>query len=609
MSSKARGTLPSNKARSRKATLQTVDTNPLSYDRTDPFSALNALRKLLAALPSRVGGCQYKLSPDEHRLSLHLLTLVEPFVGLSPSHLTITRQPTEILDAIVFHIDTKRDLLSLALSCRRLHAIVFPRHYDYRAIRCKVSSLSVWNHLIVNRALSRNVRQLEILDERASESECIPSGIMTTDTDLESTDDELDMHVKQERFLVSALSRMSALDSFTWSCNHSPISIDHVWPTLLKCQTLRRVEINDNMVFIPVALDDKAGRSARTSSQTFLPALRTVSLQSTKHSFGATKNPDMSRISAMLNNCPILEDLNIGYSTRRGAGFFNPVADDFLLCGRWPTLRTLKLTNLWCSPQAGFDAAATFLFAHSNLEVLHLDIAFGGGGGGPVAGAGLAGAAAGRLPFVLPPNSLPRLRELESNKEIASAILQCPCDATGGRPLEAIKGVRLSGSAWDHVFLMSLKTYGASGIRRLELSAWNEMEDIRRLVECVPKLTWLDVGKRGATASGAVPANAKPASVISTNVVEWTTILSRLPDLTTFHGVRFFYEVSSTDPSVPLTFSDRSRVRKNDEVASMLAWKCSKLRRLDHWEEGSGKVIVLRRDGEKVRYEVRRIKS
>ena len=82
-----------------------------------------------------------------------------------------------------------------------------------------------------------------------------------------------------------------------------------------------------------------------------------------------------------------------------------------------------------------------------------------------------------------------------------------------------------------------------------------------------------------------------------------------MPELSTFHGARFFYEVSVTDPTAPLTLSDRSRVRKNDEVASRLAWKCAKLRRLDHWDEGSGKIIVLLRDGEKVRYEVRRVKA
>ncbi len=85
-----------------------------------------------------------------------------------------------------------------------------------------------------------------------------------------------------------------------------------------------------------------------------------------------------------------------------------------------------------------------------------------------------------------------------------------------------------------------------------------------------------------------------------------------MPELTTFHGIRFFYEVACTDSSAPsapvLSLSDRSRVRKNDEVASVLAWKCPKLRRLDHWDDASGRIIVLIRDAERVRYEVRRIK-
>src|ERR1700691_4066727 len=181
------------KVRSRK-TLQTLDTNVPSYDRTDPFLAFHVLRKLLGALPSRIGGCQYKLSPDEHRLSMHLLTIVEPFVGFAPSRRTLTRQPNEILDSIVFHIDSKRDLLALALSCHRLHSVICPRHYDYRVIRCKVSSISVWNHLVVHRSLARNVRRLEILDERSTEPGLIPVGILTSDSELESTDDELGMH-------------------------------------------------------------------------------------------------------------------------------------------------------------------------------------------------------------------------------------------------------------------------------------------------------------------------------------------------------------------------------------------------------------------------------
>ena len=83
-----------------------------------------------------------------------------------------------------------------------------------------------------------------------------------------------------------------------------------------------------------------------------------------------------------------------------------------------------------------------------------------------------------------------------------------------------------------------------------------------------------------------------------------------MPELTTLHGIRFFYEVACTDSSAAaLSLSDRSRTRKNDEVASVLAWKCSKLRRLDHWDDTPGRIIVLVRDAERVRYEVRRTKG
>ena len=235
--------------------LWTIETNVASYDRTDPFTALNVLRKLIASLSTRLGGCQYKMTPEEHKLSIHLLTIIEPFVGHSQSRRTLVRQPTEILDEIIFQLHSKRDLFNLALTCKRMHDIIFPRHFEYRVIRAKVSSISLWNHLIVNRSLARNVRVLEVVDERSTEPLLTPSDITTTDTDLESSDDELRLHTKQERFLVSALAKMTHLHKFVWLCNHSPMGIDAVWPTLFRCQSLREIAISDNLVFV----NDNAG--------------------------------------------------------------------------------------------------------------------------------------------------------------------------------------------------------------------------------------------------------------------------------------------------------------------------------------------------------------
>ncbi|KAJ7072852.1 hypothetical protein C8F01DRAFT_1105466 [Mycena amicta] len=556
---------------------QVVDTNIGSYDRTDPFMAFNVLLKLFGALPSRMASCQFRLTPEEHKLSLHLLNIVEPFVGLAPSRRTITRQPTEILDAIAFHVDAKRDLLALALSCQRMHDIVFPRHYDYRHIRCKVSSLSVWNHLVVHRSLARNVRRLEILDERAASTELlVPGDMMGTDTDMDSTDDELGMHQKQERFLIKALSKMSSLKSFTWSCTHSPISIDNVWPTLLKCHSLEEVNVSDNLLFARGEDDaESSSSSSKARRPVVLQDLKTVSVRSTKHTFGSSKNPSLARISGMLNHCPNLEILEITYTYPRNTATLHPVADELLLYSRFPRLTSLALTNIRCTIP---EAPTTFLSAHMHLTSLRLDLG-----------------ASHRLE--LPPNALPYLKELHCNREVATTVLSCPSDFP--RPIETLRGMRLaagaSGAAADARFLESLRAFG-SGVRRIELSGWNEMDDVRRLADAAPGLIWLDVGKRAQR--GPPVANA----------AEWATVLTGLSELTTFHGVRFFYEVSAAK-EVNLTMADRSRVRKNDEVASVLAWRCPKLRRLDHWEEGGGKVVVLVKDAEKVKLQVRRVKA
>ena len=276
--SKSRASALAATTRPRKALDHTssINTNLNAHARTNPVNALTVLHKLLTSLSSRIGGCQYKLTPAEHALSLHLVSIIDPFVfhGLralsappqnqvSTSYIvSLINQPTEILDAIIFHIDSRKDLLNVALGCKRLYDIVFPRHFEYRVIRCKVSSISVWNHLILHRSLARNVRRLEILDERSSATAggtvikgrtmVVPKNILQRDTDLESTDDELSMHTKQEKYLAAALVRMTGLKEFQWSCNHSPISIAHIWPTLMmRAANLRVMDIYDNLVFTP----------------------------------------------------------------------------------------------------------------------------------------------------------------------------------------------------------------------------------------------------------------------------------------------------------------------------------------------------------------------
>jgi hypothetical protein len=442
--------------------------------------------------------------------------------------------------------------------------------------------------------------------------------------------------------------------------------------------------------------------------------MRSVTFRSTPHSYGAAKIPQLTHISGMLHQCInlkvssnysihvfvdsniISQDLEVTYVNPRSSastghqGTSRPLADEFLLYGRWANLTSLILTNLRCVSSL---APSAFLSAHPTLEVLHMDIGINLSAG---AGATLTS------PLQLSPGSLPRLREVKASREIINAILECSLlgSSPSVRPLESVKGFKLSGNGYntqqqsssrsipDTIFLSNLKKI-AHTIRRIEMVGWHDMEDIKKLTACIPNVQHLDLGRRlgGATANSrhhvSSPAEKGVAAPV-TNMVEWAELLATLPDLMSMHGVKFFYEVSSITSSTATTTSpasnnittyysngqtpssisgsnfnrdaipifqpshavskqghpqnqmllskmERSRMRKNDEIAGVLAWKCKKLRRLDHWDESGGKIIVLLRDHEhggggggeevglndkerltsttKVRWEVRRLKT
>ncbi|KAJ3529980.1 hypothetical protein NMY22_g8764 [Coprinellus aureogranulatus] len=188
------------------------------------------------------------------------------------------------------------------------------------------------------------------------------------------------------------------------------------------------------------------------------------------------------------------------------------------------------------------------------------------------------------------------------------------------------------------------------------------MDDIRKLSSSLPNIVHLDVGKKlNVNARGS--AQAGPV----TNFEEWLEVLDTLSELRALHGVKFFYEVSSINLLPPssannpnlstpsssaaathvsgsgshsahavdsavaakthsqMSLMDRSRIKKNDWTASMLVWRCPRLRRVDHWDEGSSRIIALTRasptdaggdaveaaskESNKVRWEVRRLKA
>lgn len=371
----------------------------------------------------------------------------------------------------------------------------------------------------------------------------------------------------------------------------------------------------------------------------------------------------MARINEMLSRSPNLEvrtwlsrmkcghahesqqDLSISFIRLRSQTGSIPHLDD-LLSSRWANLRSLTLVGL----RTTSSSLSQLLIGHPLLEALHLEVF-------------------GVYSLNLSPGSLPRLRELHASKDIFTSILETSFDDS--QCLEVVKGFKLSGvhamvsgKHADAALFHNLKHHSRT-LKRVELAGWNDMDDIRKLASCLPNIMHLDVGKRlSANTHSRAAVQAGPV----TNFEEWLEVLDTLPELRALHGVKFFYEISSINLLSPATnnpnlsthssstqatgstshltsvgfdsaaaaklhsqvsLMDRSRFKKNDWTASMLVWRCPKLRRVDHWDDGTSRIVVLTRgsaalpaaelgvDGaevaskhsQKVRWEVRRVKS
>ncbi|GJE90104.1 F-box protein [Phanerochaete sordida] len=545
-----------------------LDSNHTANDIPSPIEEMAKLRALLDSPRPLVLGDQHLRQVAEYaRSALQHFARVAPFVGVNGSQRWLdTRLPSELLDAIVGHIAAPKDLLALALVCKRMSTIVLLHRLDYRIIRAKVSSLPLWSHLTFYRYLARNVRVLEILDERGDKRKAVPRGVPASKTAPEPTHDT---PVEYERPFISALACLTTLHTFIWSYNQPPVSVEQIWQVLLKCQTLLSIDMKDNRLFASPSEDsDGSGESVAV-----LPDLKTVSLMSTTQPTDVSKAPSLTRVVGMLrmlSDCQRLENLTVGYSEYNDEHYESPNADDLLLLVRLSQLRSLSLINLRCSSQTGLNAAADFLAAHANLQVLHLDLSFGAD-----------------IAIPLPPDVLPRLRELQSGCRFASALFHCPCSANGGRPLDTLKGMVLNGGRWSNEFLDGLESVGGS-MRRIELAGWSDKKSVQRLATCVPNLTWLDVGKRFGRRSSSTDEKLN----------SWIDLLAQLVQLEAFHGVRLFHEVHTKDRKGAVSQSDRSHHIENGTNASILMWRCVKLRRLDHWKKNSGKVIALVRDGD-----------
>jgi hypothetical protein len=68
--------------------------------------------------------------------------------------------PSEILEKIAFYVDSHDDLISLALTSRKLKEVVIPSHSDYRMIAVQHDNHDLWDHL---RKVPRDAQHVKVL--------------------------------------------------------------------------------------------------------------------------------------------------------------------------------------------------------------------------------------------------------------------------------------------------------------------------------------------------------------------------------------------------------------------------------------------------------------
>ncbi|KIJ41880.1 hypothetical protein M422DRAFT_255212 [Sphaerobolus stellatus SS14] len=136
----------------------------------------------------------------------------------------LTNLPDELLDEILFYVNSEHDLISLALTCKRISRQVNPFHLDFRTIEGTFAGHipnDLWKDLVeLPRLYQRNIRTIRL--EKYYETSYdygkfhLPAslgyakayGLRTEEDKIEST-----------RYLVNAIHHLDYLVEFRWSCS------------------------------------------------------------------------------------------------------------------------------------------------------------------------------------------------------------------------------------------------------------------------------------------------------------------------------------------------------------------------------------------------------
>ncbi|GJJ12815.1 hypothetical protein Clacol_007060 [Clathrus columnatus] len=145
-----------------------------------------------------------------------------------------------IWDEIAFLLESTKDLLSFALTCRVFKELIIPDHLEYRYIRCDLRRQDVWKFLASRPRLARGIKTVELISD-PHETDRLPQtfgnapGQMLQygiDTSIQITDEHME-------FFGNALSNMVFLNTFVWKqepASHQGINnIFHILANKTRC--------------------------------------------------------------------------------------------------------------------------------------------------------------------------------------------------------------------------------------------------------------------------------------------------------------------------------------------------------------------------------------
>ncbi|KZT25473.1 hypothetical protein NEOLEDRAFT_1133420 [Neolentinus lepideus HHB14362 ss-1] len=356
-----------------------------------------------------------------YRIALKSLSLFAP--------MTLVTLPPEILDILACNLDCRKDLLSLALSCRYLYSIVSHLHLQYHEIRCRLNMSALWTRLAhPEDGHAGLIRSLTILPNNLCDIDSVMEDSLPLKERLPEEyqeytpleDDQsavIESVTEWEEQLNMALKRMKNLRQFRWFRDPPVVesedeSEDDLWSTLNALGTIRDLSILD--------LCRSSGLGPYTATwDSFLSfrGLSSLDLKTDAYDIDY-EMPDATALLGMLiNNCPDLERLCLFlvlYTDNDSAD-----ADMLLRHEGWPNLRILRLAGFSCTA-----SALSFFFAsHASLEDICLPHMMPGRKWAEV---------------TLPDGALPNLRKLECWSHTAAAMLKSPGALTKLRELRGI---------------------------------------------------------------------------------------------------------------------------------------------------------------------------